>query len=187
MGLIDTIKRAAEKAIGAITPKKYAKGGLTEPAFAEREIEPELGEAVIPLESIKKALEDDAEARRATAAVEIMASCGTAADQLEQAMKAAAVEIMASCGTAADQLEQAMKAAAEAMEPIAEVFEKVGTQIAEAVKPAIQEITKQISMIGMDKWDRMLLEESNNHRKLHKKPMIRRRQLRKVKKRKKKG
>ena len=165
MGLIDTIKRAAEKAIGAITPKKYAKGGLTEPAFAEREIEPELGEAVIPLESIKKALEDDAEARRATAAVEIMASCGTAADQLEQAMKAAA----------------------EAMEPIAEVFEKVGTQIAEAVKPAIQEITKQISMIGMDKWDRMLLEESNNHRKLHKKPMIRRRQLRKVKKRKKKG
>lgn len=165
MGLIDTIKRAAGKAIEVIAPKKYAKGGLTEPAFAEREIEPEPGEVVAPLESIKKALEDDAEARRATAAVEIMASCGIAADQLEQAMKAAA----------------------EAMEPITEAFEKIGTQTAAAAKPAIQEITKQISMIGMDKWDRMLLEESNNHRKLHKKPMIRQRQLRRIRKKKKKG
>lgn len=90
-------------------------------------------------------------------------------------------------GITVEQLEEAMKIARESIMTVAEAIEQVKNQIVKAMTPVFSQITKQISMIGMDKWDRMLLEESNNHRKLHKKPMIRRRQLRRIRKKKKKG
>lgn len=150
MGLIDTIKKAAGKAMDAIMPKKYAKGGMTEPLFEKREFTPEPGEVIIPMKELEKVILPETD---------------------EAAQKV---------------IEETAKTLQEAVEEIRQAAVQIGTQIVETLKPAIQEFTKQISMIGMDKWDRMLLEESNNHRKMHGKPMIRKRQLRKAKKMKKK-
>lgn len=76
--------------------------------------------------------------------------------------------------------EEQKEALAAAGQQLVEAFKPIGEAIVKAFEPVVETlvaVAKEIEKLNLDEWELQKLEESNNHRRMHGKSMIRKRAI----------